>query len=137
MKNASLRALALQQLAPLFHHPASVWFNLQKEPDDNKLPWVNSGRLIDWADEFNDFADTAALLMHLDLVISVDTAVVHLAGALGKPVWLLNRYASEWRWMRDRDDSPWYPTMRIFTQTSAGDWDEVVRRAGGALAELN
>lgn len=137
MKNASLRALTLRQLAPLLQQPGCVWFSLQKEPDDSKLPWVTSGKLIDWADEFNDFADTAALLMHLDLVIAVDTAVVHLAGALGKPVWLLNRYASEWRWMRDRDDSPWYPTMRIFTQRSAGDWDEVVRRVGVAVAELN
>jgi len=74
--------------------------------------------------------------MNLDLVIGVDTAVVHLAGALGKPVWLLNRFNSCWRWLAERDDSPWYPgTLRIFHQKKMGDWDEVVSRVRKALAE--
>ncbi len=133
MKDAALRSLTLQQLAPLLNLPGSTFFNLQKEPDQNKLPWVAAGKLLDWADEFDDFDETAALIMNLDLVIAVDTSVAHLAGALGKPTWLFNRYASEWRWMRDRTDTLWYPTMRIFTQQTAGVWDEVVERVCAAL----
>ncbi len=78
--------------------------------------------LVDWTGELRDFADTAALVAALDLVISVDTAIAHLAGALGRPVWLLNRADTDWRWMRDREDSPWYPSMRIFRQAAPGDW---------------
>lgn len=81
---------------------------------------------IDFMEMCHDYLDTAALIMELDLVISVDTSVAHLAGALGKPVWLLNRFGSEWRWMLDREDSPWYPTMRIFNQKEAGNWAPVI-----------
>ena len=133
MRNAAMRSLALQQLAPLLDLPGCVWFSLQKEPDPDKAPWVTSGELIDWSEEFGDFDETAALAMNLDLIISVDTAMAHLAGGLGRPTWLLNRHASEWRWMRNREDSLWYPTMRIFTQKKAGEWDEVVRRVATAL----
>ena len=80
-----------------------------------------------------DFADTAALIAALDLVISVDTSVAHLAGALGKPVWVLNRHDRCWRWLLDREDTPWYPTMRLFTQPRPGDWASVVRRVSGEL----
>ena len=90
----------------------------------------------DWTQELGDFADTAALAEGLDLVISVDTAVAHLAGALGKPVWLLNRFDTCWRWLLDRDDSPWYPTLRQFRQTSAGAWNSVIRRVHDALQRL-
>lgn len=82
-----------------------------------------------------DWADTAALIDNLDLVITVDTAVAHLAGALGKPVWLLNRLGGCWRWLENREDTPWYPTMRIFTQRTGGDWTEVVDRVAVALGE--
>ncbi len=88
----------------------------------------------DWTEEFSDMAETAALIENLDLVISVDTSVAHLAGALGKPVWLLNRYDSEWRWLQGRDDSPWYPTLRQFRQTAPNDWDAVLERAAECLA---
>ncbi len=91
--------------------------------------------MSDWTDELTDFAETAALVETLDLVIGVDTAVVHLAGAMGKPVWLLNRFDTCWRWLRDRDDSPWYPTLRQFRQTAPGDWESVVARVRVALAE--
>lgn len=82
--------------------------------------------LIDFTEELHDFSDTAALVANLDLIISVDTAVAHLAGAMGKPVWLLNRYDNCWRWLVGRDDSPWYPSMKIFRQAQAGDWDGVI-----------
>lgn len=132
--NSRLRSLSLQHLAPLLDRPGNLCFSLQKEPDPDRLPWIASGRLVDWSDELGDFDDTAALATNLDLIVSVDTAAAHLAGALGRTTWLLNRFASEWRWMRDREVSPWYPTMRLFTQTVAGDWSEVVARAAAALA---
>ncbi len=135
MKTAPFRALALQQLEPLLDLPGCAWFSLQKEPDPDKASFVTSGKLVDWTDGFSDFDDTAALVANLDLVISVDTSVAHLAGGLGKPVWLLNRHASEWRWMREREDSPWYPTMRIFTQETAGDWDGVIERMAATLQQ--
>jgi tetratricopeptide (TPR) repeat protein len=134
MKIAQLKSITLQALAPLLNQPGCVWFSLQKEPDPAKAPWVASGKLIDWADEFGDFNETASLAMNLDMIISVDTSVAHLAGGLGLPTWLFNRHASDWRWMRNREDSPWYPTMRIFTQKNAGDWDEVVSRMSAVLA---
>jgi ADP-heptose:LPS heptosyltransferase len=90
----------------------------------------------DWTHELADFADTAALTEALDLVISVDTSVLHLAGALGKPVWLLNRFDTCWRWLLDRDDSPWYPSLRQFRQPNAGDWDSVMTQVRKALAML-
>ena len=90
----------------------------------------------DWTEELDDFADTAALIEALDLVISVDTSVVHLAGALGKPAWILNRFDSCWRWMLDREDSPWYPTARLFRQRRPGEWDEVFERVASELALL-
>jgi tetratricopeptide (TPR) repeat protein len=133
MKNAALRALTLQQFSPLLNLADCAFFSLQKEPDTDKAAWITAGKLIDWSDEFHSFDDTAALISQLDLVISVDTSVAHLAGALGCPVWLLNRHASEWRWMRDREDSPWYPTMRIFAQDKAGDWAPVIARVAAAL----
>ncbi len=84
----------------------------------------------------HDFADTAALIDSLDLVISVDTSVAHLAGALGKPVWLLNRFDTCWRWLHNRDDSPWYPSLRQFRQPALGDWDSVISRVRDALRRL-
>lgn len=134
LKNAPARSVALEQLAALFTIPDTAWFSLQKEPEPTNDRWVWSGKLIDWANDLHDFDDTAALMMNLDLVISVDTSVAHLAGALGKSIWLLNRHASEWRWLPGREDSPWYPSMRIFNQRTAGDWDEVVKRMALALS---
>ena len=90
-------------------------------------------RLHDFTADLHDFEDTAALIVNLDLVISVDTAVAHLAGALGKPVWLLNRFDTDWRWLLNRDDSPWYPTLRQFRQPHPGDWDSVICAARDAL----
>jgi len=89
-----------------------------------------------FGDDLTDFADTAALISLLDLVISVDTAPAHLAGALGKPVWLLLHVTAEWRWLMDRDDSPWYPTARLFRQRISQDWGELAGRVRNQLAEL-
>jgi hypothetical protein len=89
--------------------------------------------MIDWTDGLVDFADTAAFLANMDLVICVDTAVAHLAGALGKPVWLLLPTASDWRWLTDRADSPWYPTMRLFRQEVPGDWTTPIMRVAESL----
>jgi Flp pilus assembly protein TadD len=97
------------------------------------LPSPSAFQLIDQIAELQDFADTAALVSTLDLVISVDTAVAHLAGAMGKPVWILLPFAGEWRWMTGREDSPWYPTARLFRQSLPGDWAGVLQRVRDAL----
>jgi ADP-heptose:LPS heptosyltransferase len=83
--------------------------------------------------EFGDFTDTAAAIENLDIVISVDTSVLHLAGAMGKPVWALLPFAPEWRWMLNREDSPWYPTMRLFRQKSWSQWDPVFQQVAEEL----
>jgi Flp pilus assembly protein TadD len=119
------RSIAPSLLAPLLEVPGWQFISLQKE--GAALP------VVDVMDQVTDFADTAALIMNLDLVISVDTAVAHLAAALGKPVWLLNRYDACWRWLRGREDSPWYPSLRLFNQAAPGDWDGVVAAVAGAL----
>ncbi len=124
------RSIAPERLAPLSACPGVTFFSLQKIGP----PPPASLAMVDLMAEVADFADTAALIAHLDLVICVDTAVAHLAAALGKPVWLLNRFDSCWRWLRDRDDSPWYPTLRQFRQPSPGDWDHVLAAAGRTLA---
>jgi len=116
------RSITLERLAPLFEIYGLHFFSLQKdEPGE-----CGTFPLINLMAEIGDFADTAALIVNLDLVISVDTAVAHLAGALGKPVWLLNRFDSDWRWLLGRRDSPWYPTLRLFHQPRPGDWDSVI-----------
>jgi tetratricopeptide (TPR) repeat protein len=89
--------------------------------------------LIDFTGDIKDFSDTAALIENLDLIISIDTSVAHLAGALGKPVWTLLPYVPDWRWMLNRDDSPWYPTMRLFRQPSPGDWNSVISKLHNEL----
>jgi ADP-heptose:LPS heptosyltransferase len=82
------------------------------------------------------FLDDAAVMKSLDLVVSVDTSVAHLAGGLGVPLWMALAFAPDWRWMLDREDSPWYPTARLFRQRNFGDWDDVLERMGQALARL-
>jgi ADP-heptose:LPS heptosyltransferase len=91
--------------------------------------------MIDVMDDVRDFADTAAIVANLDLVISVDTSVVHLAGAMGKPVFLLDRYDNCWRWLSGREDSPWYPSLRIFRQQRSGEWGPVIERVTAALGD--
>jgi tetratricopeptide (TPR) repeat protein len=131
------RSIALAQLAPLGGIPGITLLSLQKGEAAAQLATLPPGLVLhDFTDELPDFADTAAFLGALDLVITVDTAMAHLSGALGKTVWLLNRCIPDWRWLLGRDDSPWYPTMRQFRQPRPGDWDDVVMRVTQALAVL-
>jgi hypothetical protein len=129
------RSTRLATLAPLAAMPGVRIVSLQKgsaaaETRDAGFP------LLDVMDDVHDFADTAAVIANLDLVISVDTSVVHLAGAMGKPVFMLDRYDNCWRWLSGRDDSPWYPTLRIFRQQRSGDWAPVIARVATALAAM-
>jgi tetratricopeptide (TPR) repeat protein len=128
------RSMALAALGPLGSIPGCAFFSLQLgPPSEQETP---AGLMLhDFTSHLSDFAETAALIANLDLVIAVDTSVVHLAGAMGKPVWMLNRFDTCWRWLLDRDDSPWYPTLRQFRQTRPGDWAGVVERVAKALRE--
>ncbi|MET0320033.1 MAG: tetratricopeptide repeat protein [Duganella sp.] len=127
---------SLQTLAPLAFVEGVTFVSLQKGAAEAQAAQPPSGmRLLAIASELHDFADTAAVIANLDLVISVDTAVAHLAGAMGKPCWLLlPDYRCDWRWMTARDDTPWYPAMRLFRQPTGGDWDGVVSALAAALA---
>src|SRR5579883_2156671 len=131
------RSIEFNQLAPLVQVEGCVFYSLQKgEQAVRQLRESALGRRItDWTDELHDFADTAALIENLDLVISVDTSVAHLAGALGKPLWLINRYNTCWRWLLDRDDSPWYPTVRQFRQDETRRWEATIARVAAALQD--
>jgi len=129
------RSIAFDQLAPLFQTSECEFYSLQKG-DDAVMQLRRSPLrqcVIDWTDELYDFSDTAALIENLDLIITVDTAVAHLAGALGKSFWLINRYNTCWRWLLDREDSPWYPTARIFRQPRWGDWAPIIGRIAREL----
>jgi tetratricopeptide (TPR) repeat protein len=126
------RSLRFAQFAPLLAIEGARFVSLQQGAAAREIA-ESVAPLSDWMDECKDLIDTAALMCQLDLVITVDTSMAHLAGALGKPVWMLNRFESEWRWLLEREDSPWYPTMRIFRQPAPGRWDEVVAHVAGEL----
>jgi len=130
------RPVPLPKLLPLLSR-AAEFISLQQahEPDDARLLQAD-GRLRDCSACLGTLADTAGLIMQLDVVITIDTAVAHLAGGLGKPVWLLLGYAADYRWLLGRDDSPWYPTLRLFRQPAFGEWDPVLARLGITLDEL-
>jgi tetratricopeptide (TPR) repeat protein len=131
------RSLPLAALAGLASVPNVVFVSLQHGPEAAQARIPPSGMtLFDPMAQVTDFADTAAIIANLDLVICVDTSVLHLAGGMGKPVFLLDRYDHCWRWLSGRDDSPWYPRLRIFRQPRPGDWDSVTRRATEALASF-
>ena len=129
----SRRDIPLAKLAVL-KDPNIDFYSLQKgEPAELELAALirdrwDGPRIIDFTSQLHDFSDTAALMENLDLIISVDTSTAHLAGALGKPVWLLNRFDTCWRWLLQRADSPWYPTVKLYRQEKAGHWDDVVER---------
>ncbi len=130
------RSMPASCLRPLLRAGGATFFSLQMGSAAKDLDELAGGAVHDLSPEINDFADTAAIIANLDLVISVDTAVAHLAGALGRPVWLLLPFVGEWRWLLDREDSPWYPTMRLFRQKAPGDWSGVVERVAEALPKV-
>ncbi|MCP5367576.1 MAG: glycosyltransferase family protein [Hyphomicrobiales bacterium] len=135
-RNDRNRSCPPQRFLDLMEVPGAVFACLQKGPAAADLTGqVPAALLPDLAAACDDFADTAAVMQNLDLVVTVDTAVAHLAGALGRPVWVLLPHVPDWRWMRGRDDSPWYPTMRLFRQDRPGDWEGVFRRARAALSQ--
>jgi len=134
-KNDHNRSIALAQLAPLADVPNAMFFSLQKGPAATQtppqgIPWV------DFTEQLTDFAETAALLANLDLVLTVDTSVAHLAGAMGKKVWVMLPFIVDWRWLLGRTDCPWYPTMRLFRQRTRGDWTGVIQSIAEQLRRL-
>ena len=126
------RSIALAALAPLFDLPAT-FVSLQTDVRPDDAVTLRAHRMLHLGPTLTNFADTAALISRLDLVISVDTSVAHLAGALGTPVWVLLPFSPDWRWLLDRQDSPWYPTARLFRQGKTREWQGVVADVRGAL----
>jgi hypothetical protein len=131
------RSMALAELAPLASIPNVAFYALQKGAAVGEAEHAPEGmRLEILSPLLGDFADTAAAIMALDLVITVDTSVAHLAGALGKPVWILHAYAPDWRWLEKRSDSPWYPTAELFRQDASRRWAPVVNDVATELRAL-
>jgi len=128
------RSIALQTLRHLLDADAS-FVSLQRDPRPGDLPFLHASRIVDLSSHLTDFAETMALMSCLDLVISVDTSVAHLAAASGRPTWVLLPFLPDYRWLLDRDDSPWYPTARLFRQTKARSWEEVADNVRRALEE--
>ncbi len=131
------RSCRLEHLAPLVDVPGVALYGLQKGPAAAQAGQLPRRIMIsNHGEHFEDFSDTAAAIENMDLVISIDTSVAHLAGAMGKPVWVLLKTDADWRWLLDRDDNPWYPTMRLFRQTKVGDWADVLCRVADELGRL-
>jgi tetratricopeptide (TPR) repeat protein len=132
------RSMPLAALAALAGVPDVSFYSLQKgDAAKQALNPLLGLTLIDWTDELTDFADTAAFISQLDLVISACTSVAHLAGAMGKAAWTLLASPADWRWLIDREDTPWYPTMRLFRQSTSGDWPTVAQRIAAALPQAH
>jgi hypothetical protein len=133
----SYRSCELQWFAPLTQIPNIRIYGLQKGPAAGDVVKSSLDKnIVNLGEEFKDFSDTAAAIANLDLVISIDTAVAHLAGALGKPTWLLLPQAADWRWLQERSDTPWYPSMRIFRQQNLGVWGSVFKQVKQSLLNL-
>lgn len=131
----AVRSIPLENLDAIFRTPGASYFSLQlKIPARDEACFRASG-ILNPMEQVRDFADTAALVSGLDLVISVDTAVAHLAGALGRPVWMFIHRSPDWRWLLGRSDTPWYPTMRLFRQPSDGKWPAAIAQAAVALRD--
>lgn len=134
--NDANRSLTLARLAPLAR-PDVTFLSIQKGPAAGEAAVPPTGMsLISLSDEIHDFEDTAAILTVVDLLISVDSSPVHLAGALGRPVWVMLPFVPDWRWLLERTDTPWYPGMRLFRQPSRGDWDGVMAAVAPQLARF-
>jgi tetratricopeptide (TPR) repeat protein len=131
------RSCPLETFSPLAGIDDITFYSLQKGAASRQAQDPPKGmNLLDYTEDIHDFSDTAACMQNLDLIISVDTAAAHLAGALGRPVWTLLPFNPDWRWMLTREDSPWYPAMRLFRQPSFGDWESVMARVADALKNL-
>jgi tetratricopeptide (TPR) repeat protein len=131
------RSMPIAQLAPLLGDASVDWCVVQPGlPAFDQLSLRSVPHVFNGGAHLKDFADTAALIDLLDIVVTVDTSVAHIAGALGKPVWLMLPWAAEWRWFHDRTDSPWYPTARLFRQPALGDWESVIDDVQRALIEF-
>jgi hypothetical protein len=130
-----IRSIPRHLIASLLDVHGVCFFSLQLGAAASQVD-VPQAALIDLQPAITDMADTAALLRHLDLVITVDTAVAHLSGALGRPTWVLLPFVPDWRWLMGRSDSPWYPTARLFRQPRVGDWNSVVQQVRRELAAL-
>jgi tetratricopeptide (TPR) repeat protein len=134
-QNDHNRSVPLRDFAPILSQSGVHFVDLQKtRPAADAVARGRFANITSFGDDLCDFADTAAVIAHLDRVIAVDTAVAHLAGAMGKPVDLLVPFSSDWRWLVDRSDSPWYPTMQLFRQTAIGDWAGPIERVAKSLA---
>jgi tetratricopeptide (TPR) repeat protein len=131
------RSIPLHSLLGLLKLPIQI-VSLQKElhGDDQSVLDAHKAQIAHFGPVLTDFSDTAALASLMDVVVSVDTSVAHLAGALGRPTWILLPYIPDWRWLLDREDSPWYPTVRLFRQASPGEWGDVIARVASALSEF-
>jgi len=131
------RRIPLEELAPLTFVEGTSFYTLQMGPSIEQVKQLGRRvNLIDLQDEQKDLADAAAIVANLDLVISIDTSIVHLAGSMGKAVWVLLNNSPDWRWLLEREDSPWYPTARLFRQSTMGNWKEVISRVEGELRGL-
>jgi ADP-heptose:LPS heptosyltransferase len=131
--NRSLKLIDLIQNLP----NEFEYFSLQKEVRAVDQATLANSEIKHYGEQIADFSDTAALCGLMDLVISVDTSVAHLAGAIGKTTWVLLPHVPDWRWLLDRDDSPWYPSIKIYRQPSPGDWDSVIQRVRQDLIEYS
>ena len=137
LPNDHIRSIDLQSMAALFATPGVQFFSLQKELREGDAALLRaSPQVAHLGEAMKSFADTAAIISLLDVIISVDTAVAHLAGALGAKTWILLPYVAEWRWLLDRADSPWYRTARLFRQPALNDWTGAVAAVGEALREI-
>jgi tetratricopeptide (TPR) repeat protein len=130
------RSCPLAAFAPLLDLPGVTWFSLQRDDGEEQVPLVPAARRLVQLEARRDFDRKAALVDALDLVISVDTSSAHLAGALARPVWILLPFAPDWRWLRGRTDTPWYPTARLFRQPRIGEWGAVIAQLAEALAQV-
>jgi hypothetical protein len=130
------RSIPFDRFAPLFAVPASFVSIQHDVRSEDTATLAGESRVTHIAGELDDFSDTAAVLALCDLVIAVDTAAAHLAGAMGRPVWVLVPFAPDWRWTLDGETTPWYPTARLFRQTSLDDWDSVIARVAAELARF-
>jgi len=131
------RSIPMKTLAPLFDVPGVRFYSLQKEIRETDAPFLpTADALVQLGPELADLSDAAAVIAQLDLLISVDTALAHMAGAMGKPVWLMLPTIPDFRWLLDREDSPWYPTMRLVRQHERSNWDEVIDRVAAMLERL-